>query len=101
MKELWGDLKAFWGVLFLRGTAKQAWRLVTISLIRPGSFDGAKGIEVGAQVFPPGSKWMSAGWCLPCSENCGRLEGATTTDSSASIVRWTFNLAPDITGMER
>ena len=110
MKTFWYDLKAFWRVLRLRGPAREAWRLVTTSLTRPGSFDGVEGVEVGAQVFPEGSKWMSAGWCLPCSENRGRMADApTTTGSSASTQEWRFNASPDhgffegfnITGMER
>ena len=104
MKTFWCDLKTVWRVLLLRGTAREAWRLVATSLTRPGSFDGAQGIEVGAQVFPKGSKWMSGGWCIPCGENRGRMADAPTTTGGSTPARtWRFNVAPDygITGMER
>lgn len=100
MKNLWSDLKAFRRVLRLRGMAREAWRMMTVMLTRPGSFEGAEGVEVGVQVFLPESKWGSAGWCLPCSEHQGRLVGSTTTGSSATTRTWSFNVAP-ITGMER
>lgn len=96
MTNLWSDLKAFWRVLHLRGTPREAWRMITTSLTRPGSFEGADGVEVGAQVFPPGSKYMSAGWCIPCSENCGRLTEVAMTGSDTPIKLWQFNM-----GMEK
>ena len=102
--RLWNDLMAFRRVLRLRGMAREAWRMVTTSLTRPGSFEGAEGVEVGAQVFSPGSKWMSASWCLPCSENRGRLANSSTiTGSRASTVTWQFDASSDygITRMER
>ena len=91
MKIFWRDLRSFWRVLRLRGLAREAWHMVTATLTHPGSF-ASEGLEVGAQVFPPGSKWGSSAWCLPASGERGRVTHETTTTSTSPTETWNFNL---------